>query len=246
MPESTDEQLWEQWAVYGEEAAFFSLLHRYKVRIIPYALRMLRNTYSGPEAVETAHEFYQWCHAFPDFRRRLLTFNPEKGVKLSTYTGYILRSCWAIFFKKFLIEPVMKKHSASGSFAGSSADGDHGGLLSVIPDPAPLPDQEMIQNEAISRIRKAAAGISGMEGYLVESMHFEALGWKFSANSTDFIANKLNRDPAEHSRKVSDYHQKNDIKGLRRFLAEVLEVSVSTLHVRVYRAHSSIRTKLET
>lgn len=245
MPDITDEQLWERWAVYGEKDAFFSLLQRYKSRIIPYVLKMLRGSYFGPEAIETASEFYHWCYAFPDFRRRLLTFNPEKGVKLSTYTGYILRSCWAIFFKRFLIEPVMKKHRASSAFSGDYTNEEHGGLLSVIPDIAPLPDEELIQNEAIRQVEKAAKIIGGMEGYLVEAMHFEALGWKFSPKAVEFIEKELSRDPTKHSLDISKYHNKDDIKGLRRFLADILKISVSTLHVRVFRAHRSIQSQIE-
>ncbi len=240
----SNEELWTQWAIAGQEPAFYELVARFKQRILPYAIKMLRGSFVWAQTLEHAHDFYAWCLAAPEFRRRLFTFNPEKGFKLSTYLGHILRSCWSIYFRKHLSETLLKKHGQSDG-VNTDSDDDAPSLLARMPDESMRPDEAVFLQKAIKELIAVVPKLSGSDAYIVESLHFEALGGRFSETAREFIQTKLNSKPDVQAKKIAQFHAAGDIHGLREFLAKGLKVSMSSLHVRVHRAQRRLRDLIE-
>jgi len=227
----SDELLWEKWAVFGDEEAFFRIMDRYKRWIVAGAYKKIVNSFDAGGAVLESHEFFYWCQSAPQLRRRLIKFNPEKGVKLTTYFSYIIRSCWSIYFKRHLYETIIKKHREK-----NVGDGQMPGILESRPSPAPLQDKILGQKQLIVKIKEMAKELASSDSYLIETEHFLAFGRKYSDKSAGYIKEQLGLEFQDHEKKVEEFHLSNQTKELHLFMAESLGISTGALHVRFFRA----------
>jgi hypothetical protein len=127
----------------------------------------------------------------------------------------------------------------------SDSDDEAPSLLARLPDESMRPDEAVFLRKAIKELIAAVPKLSGPDAFIVESLHFEALGGRYSETARKFIQTKLRGKPEDEAKKVAQFHADGDIHGLREFLAKRLKVSMSSLHVRVHRAQRRLRDLVE-
>lgn len=236
-----DEVLWEKWAVHGDENAFFELMDRYKRWIISYAYKKIVNSFAPARAYEESHEFFFWCQSAYQLRRRMFSFKPEKGNKLTTYFSYIIRSCWSIYFKKHLYETIVLKHRRSDGVDTGNETGFKTGILESVPDLAPLPDDQLGHKKIVQNILEAVMKLDPIDAYVFETEHYIALGQRYCDKVTEYIKDVLNKNPAKHAEKVEAFHLGNQMNELHNFMAGVMKITNGALHVRLFRTKKKLK-----